>query len=504
MLLVKVDPRSRVPVYRQIIQQISDLIEKDSLEKGTILPSSRDLAKKLGLDRTTVYRAYQELAALGYIASRPGSYTTVRQRPKVFQNAREAEESIINWPDALSDSSQYLSGIYQKHLAVKSIPASDEIIDFSPLQLDSRVYPADDFRRCLNEVLVNNGAEILGYGDHSGYRPLREDIARRLQIHGISITPGEILITNGAQQAMDLVFSLFAEKGNAAAIETPTYSNALPLLRHHKMRVLEVPMLDDGMDLRQLEKYLKYDKPAFIYTIPNFHNPTGITTSQVHREALLSLANACKTPIVEDGFEEEMKYFGKVVLPIKSMDTHQSVIYLGTFSKVLFPGIRLGWIAANKYCIQHLAAIKRFTDLSGSTLLQAAVSAFLRHGYYDLHIKKMHRIFRKRMQTALNALQENLPESMTWTKPDGGYTIWIDIKKPYSSEESIRDLLNRHKVSVSLGDMFFGGSCPHRYFRLSISSLNTEEIRTGIARLGNALHEYNNNVLHEYNNKESF
>jgi DNA-binding transcriptional MocR family regulator len=489
MILLNLTRNSAIPIYRQIIDQFIDLIEKKTLEAGTVLPASRRLADKLGVDRTTVYRAYQELNALGYVDSQPGSYTIVRKRPEVTVKNQVSSRGIINWDKTVNASSNRLFNIFRNYSPEQAPHIPPGLINLSPLDLDHRVFPVDDFRRCMNQVLVNDGAQILRYGEYAGYKPLREYIAHRLQIHGISISAGEVLITNGAQQAIELVLNLLTAPGTKVAIETPTYANVIPLLQYHQIEIREILMVEEGLDLNHLENLLQKNPPAFVYTIPNFHNPTGITTGQAHREALLSLCEKYRVPIVEDGFEEEMKYFGKVVLPIKSMDKNRVVIYLGTFSKVLFPGIRIGWIAAEKECIRRLTAIKRFTDLSTGTVVQAAVAAFCRQGYYDLHLKRMHRIFRKRMQIALNALRENLPENVSWTKPDGGYTIWVKLARSYTGEAAFKNSLVKHGVLVSPGEYYFHGSSPHQYFRLSIASLNEEEIQEGMLRLGKALRD---------------
>lgn len=159
------------------------------------------------------------------------------------------------------------------------------------------------------------------------------------------------------------------------AIESPTYNKIIPLLRFVGLKPLEVPIERDGMNLDILEQYLKNEKPVLVYTMPNFQNPTGISTSQTHREQLLSLCDGYRVPLLEDGFEEEMKYFGKAILPIKSMDKHHLVIYAGT-PKVLFPGVRIGWIAAEEECIERLLAIRSFSDLSSSMILQAGIYEF--------------------------------------------------------------------------------------------------------------------------------
>lgn len=491
MVLLKIKRKSRVPIYQQIIDQIIEMISQNTLEEGMNLPSSRALAAKLGLDRTTVYHAYQELIARGYIGSTPGSYSRVRKRPAVASPERKSEMSLIDWAEKSSRASDSLYKFFLNYSPEKAVRMPSDMINLSPLNLDHRVFPADDFRRSINQVLVNEGPEILAYGDYAGYTPLREYVAQRMKIHGVSIFPEEILITNGAQQAIDLVLNLFARPGAKVAIETPTYANVIPLMRYHQMNIIEIPMNNDGMNLNFLRQKFQSDPPDFIYTIPNFHNPTGITTSQVHREELLHICEKHRIPIIEDGFEEEMKYFGKIVLPIKSMDKNQIVIYLGTFSKVLFPGIRIGWIAAEKECLQRIIAIKRFSDLSSSTLIQAALNSFCRQGYYDLHIKRMHRIFRKRMQIALQTMDAHFPEGVQWTKPDGGYTIWVKLPKPYHDENMFKDLLIKNGVLVSPGEYYFHGKTPKKYFRISISSLTEDEIEEGILRLGQALRQFN-------------
>lgn len=167
-------------------------------------------------------------------------------------------------------------------------------------------------------------------------------------------------------------------------------------------------------------------------------------------------------PIVEDGFEEDMKYHGLVALPIKSMDKNQIVLYIGTFSKALFPGIRIGWIAGDKECIQRLTAINRFSQISVNNLSQAALNDFCRQGYYDLHLKKMHRVFRKRMKTALEAMSEFMPESVIWTKAEGGYTFWVTIPKPYPDENNLNRILLKHKVMVSPGHFYSWGKGPKK------------------------------------------
>ncbi len=248
-------------------------------------------------------------------------------------------------------------------------------------------------------------------------------------------------------------------------------------------------MKKNGLDLDHLQRILETQKPAFLYTMPNFHNPTGITTDQVHREKLLSLCEAHRLPIIEDAFEEEMKYFGKVPLPIKSMDRLHLVIYVGTFSKVLFPGIRIGWIAAEKEAIERLVSIKKFSDLSTSSLMQAALYEFCQQGCYSRHVKRMHREYRKRMHTAIMALREHLSgfKKVFWNEPVGGYLIWLHFRDAKLDEAGLKQVFLRNGVIMAPGSYFFSGSFSHPHFRISISTLNEKEIKEGISRLGKAI-----------------
>jgi len=489
MIILNLERKSKVPLFMQIFKQLKRLMEERTLAPGFRMPSTRALAEKHGINRSTVYKAYEELWALGYIESRPGSYSVVRKRQQIATNARRSKKGLIPWEEHSSDSGRMLHQAFGQLKFDLPPGAASNLINLAALDLDHRLFPVDDFRRSMNTVLVEQGGSILKYGDCAGYKPLRQYIARRLRIHSISVNWDEILITNGSQNGIELVLKLLTVPGSKVAVESPTYSNVLPMLKYFKTDIIEIPMKENGLDLAYLEEVLKTQKPAFLYTMPDFHNPTGITTDQAHREKLLSLCEAYRFPIVEDAFEEEMKYYGKVPLPIKSMDRLHLVVYVGTFSKVLFPGIRIGWIAAEKESIQRLVSIKKFSDLSTSSLMQAALYEFCQQGYYNRHIKRMHREYRKRMHTAIMALREHLSgfEKVSWNEPVGGYLIWLQLWDTQQDEAGLKQIFLQNGVFLAPGSYFFPGSFPHPHFRISISTLNEKEIKEGISRLGRAI-----------------
>jgi DNA-binding transcriptional MocR family regulator len=489
MVILTVDKGAAAPAYRQICERVMQLVDSGALSPGERLPPSRVLARTAGVHRTTVMRAYGDLWALGYLESRPGSYSTVRRPVRAAAESQESQtggDGLIPW-HAVTRPSVRRAAEDAALLARDQAPAPG-VVDFGRLSADPLLAPVDEIRRCFKQVLLEDGRRLVDYGDAAGYRPLRDTVARRMRVHGVTVSAEEILITSGAQHGLDLVLRLLTRPGDRVVTESPSYGSALSLFRLHELRLRDVAMRPDGMDLDALEAVLGRTRPALVYTIPNFQNPTGLTTSQAHRERLLALCEARRVPIVEDGFEEEMKYFGRAVLPIKAMDTRGVVIYVGTLSKVVFPGLRVGWIAAPRGCVDRLGAIQRASCLSGNLLAQAAVERFCSSGGYEAHLRRTHAVYRKRMQAMLRGLRTFLPPGVEWTEPAGGYTLWLRVHAASCPEEAIYERLLRAGVKVASGSAFFAAApTGPPQFRLSIACVPEEEIVEGCRRLGRAL-----------------
>ncbi len=494
MLLISINKDSPVPVYQQIIGRIRQLIDSGAILAGEILPPSRVLAEKMGINRSTVTNAYEELTALGYLKSSPGSYTRVCRRQKVADIESKSSKSRLDWRSLSEMDDSSLIGDFGPAFQPEK---KDDIIDFNLIDFDRRLMPIQDFTRCIRSVLSKNNSALLSYGHPYGYYPLRESIAERLKKHSISVTPDEIIITNGAQEALNLICLIFSKTGKKAAVESPTYAKFLNLLKIHEIDASPVPMKTDGLDLKILNERLKEGSIGFLYTIPDFQNPTGISTSQKHREELLALCEQYNVPIIEDGFDEEMKYWGKVTLPVKSMDRNGIVLYVGTFSKILSPGLRVGWIAAPEECIRRIGKLRETTSICGNILSEAALDEFCRRGYYEQHLIKTNRVFKRRMKTALEAMEKeiNRPD-IQWDRPMGGFLIWLVMNNIVQSADSVIPVLLKHGVKASSGDQYFTGRPPKCCLRLNLSKLNEDEIREGIRRLSLALKE-----LYSINNK---
>lgn len=480
------DRDASVPLWKQLVEHTARLVDEGAMAGGAHLPATRVLAARLGINRSTVCRAYEELAALGYLESRSGSYTTIRGRTRPLSPGTGAR-ALIDWDAALAP------GVRRAREAAGSLPRlppiSEGWVDLSSLAADPALCPGDDFRRAVRAVLLEQGPRVLDYGDPAGYRPLRDTLARRMAAHRVAVSPEEILVTQGAQHALDLVVRLVARPGASVVVESPTYGMILPLLRLHQLRPVEIALrADGGMDLDALEAALARERPALVYTVPTFQNPTGLTASQAHRERLLALCERHRVPIAEDGFEEEMKYFGRGVLPIKSMDARGVVIYVGTFSKAVFPGLRVGWIAAERQCIDRLLWLSRFSTLSGNALTQAAIERFCHEGRYDHYLRRLHATLRRRMTTLLRSLARHLDGVLDWTRPSGGCTLWATVPGRHGDDEQrLVDLAARERVAIAPGSAFFATAPDRLACRLSVARVKTHEIDEGCRRLARAV-----------------
>ncbi|PLX22536.1 MAG: hypothetical protein C0597_02340 [Marinilabiliales bacterium] len=481
MIILNLNHSSKIPLYQQIVDHFIYMIDNNILKTGDNLPSTRSLAKQHDLNRNTIYKAYEELWALGYIESTPGSYSKVRKRIITLSKDPVRTDHNLNWDSKITKGASILRTQFKKK---ESKTHAFKPIDFRPLSPDPHIIPNDEFRKCLNEVLLSKGHELLYYGDPEGFRPLREFLETHMRLHSIHVDFSEIIITNGAQNALELIVKLLIDPGDVIVIEKPTYSEAIPIFKYHQAKIIEIPITDEGLDLEKLELVLESYNPKFLYTMPNFQNPTGTTTSQKHREKLLEICEKFELPIIEDGFVEEMKYFVKNILPIKSMDKAGLVFYIGTFSKVLFPGIRLGWIASNLYCSQRITELKMASEISMNTMVQAGIELFCRKGYYEKQIRRIHSVYKKRMGLSLKILRDGLNnKNFEYTKPIGGYTIWFETNANYISESELLEKLNHDGVLVTGGEQSFYTKNNKTCFRISIAHRNETEIDTGIKRI---------------------
>ncbi len=486
MILVTIDRKSGDALHKQIAKQIESMIKNQALKDGDILPSTRALSVHLEVNRTTVCKAYEELWSLGYIESRPGSYSRIRNRPDIT-NSKNINETGINWYEKLSPSYKRMS----EKMASGGIQSPQNCkIDFTTLSSDPAYWPVEEFRKSINRILQSDPETAMSYEDPRGNMEFRKELSKYLGRHQIYISEKNILVTNGSQDAIDLVLKALLHPGDTVICSEPTYCYLPSLVACNGGTTAPIPLTDSGMDIHALEEILENNNCSLLYTMPCFQNPSGLSISQKNREKLLELCSRYNVPILEDGFLEELKYHGETILPIKSMDSSGIVIYVGTFSKILFPGLRTGWIAASPKLIDRLAEIRRVTRLSGNPLIQMALTDFLKQDKFEYFLKKIHTRYRERINAAMKAARRHLSlDYVRYTKPSGGYTFLVYWDNPPISEKQFLSELLRKGVAVSPGSLYFQNPSRNICVRISLSKILPEEIEQGIKIISETIRE---------------
>jgi DNA-binding transcriptional MocR family regulator len=469
---VLLDRDSDTPVYQQIVAQIRAWIASGELTPGEKLPASRELAEILGVNRNTVASAYDELVKSGDVRSHVGQGTFVAAGP--------AESPRSPFPYRFSRAVEAAADKVQKPPVASGHP---DPIDFTTLVPDEELFPVEPFRAVLDKVLRREGKNLLQYGPAGGHPPLRAYIAERLRERGVEASAENVLIVNGSQQGLDLICRSLLDPGDRVAIESPTYTIVLPLLAQYHAQVEPIPMTERGMDLAALEAVLERSRPKLVFTMPTFHNPTGITMDLPSRRRLLDLASRWGTPVVEDDFDSELRFDGKSLPPLKALDERGSVLHIGTFSKGLFPGLRLGFVVAPEPVVATLGRSKLIADYHTSLLIQAAVLEFCREGHYDRHLKRLVSICRDKSRRLTEALERFFSGDVRWTRPEGGFAFWVTLPEKLSADALLKESA-RAGVLFTPGSNFFARGGGDRYLRLSISRVPLERIAEGIERLG--------------------
>ena len=481
-MILALERDSHTPLYTQIVTELRRLIIDGSLRAGDRLPANREFAKTLGVNRNTVTSAYAELIADGLVTSRVGSGTYISEVPA--SSPARIKESMpasppMSWESLLSVQSR--DSWFQE---ISSYDHRDEVIPLALALPSASLFPLDEFRRCVDRVLRTHGRVLLQLGTSSGYTPLQEYISAQLSRTGIKVSPDEVLITNGCQQSLDLIRQVLVEPGDEVALENPTYPGALSVFCGGSSKYFSVPVGENGIDLDVLEDVLSQRRVKLIYVVPSFQNPTGATMDSESRRRLLRIAERSRVPIIEDDIYRELRYDGPDLPPLKALDRHGLVIYISSFSKVGFPGLRVGWIAAPRIVIDHLNRVKQRSDLHASLLAQAAIHEFAKRGLLAKHVKRVKKGYAERRDAMLEALTKHFPEEARWNRPDGGMAVWVRQPDSLNSRQLLPQAVE-NGVSFISGDHFYASSAQQNMMRLSFTMAEPREIEEAIKRLGN-------------------
>jgi GntR family transcriptional regulator/MocR family aminotransferase len=483
---IPLDRRNGTPLYQQIEAYLRQTILSGGLAPETRLPATRRLAEDLGISRITVKNAYAALESDGLIGTREGSGTYVL--PPIHHPARQSGAAEVAWP--LWQLQARVEDTVAQDLAAAPLPQRarhPHPIAFTGVG-DPRQFPVADFYKAMQAVIRRDGTAALEYDDfNSGYAPLRETITHVLASQGIQAHPDQVLITSGSQQALALVCQILLKPGDAVVVERPTYNLALELFQSLQLNIVGAPIDGHGMQTEALETILQQQHPKLIYTIPNFQNPSGVCLSAARRRQLVALADRYNVPILEDDFVGDLRYSGRAQPAIKALDPGGRVIYIGSFSKMLMPGLRVGYLLADGPIFGRLVRQKRVTDLTTSTLMQRTLDLFVTVGSYQAHLRRSCRAYRQRRDAMLAAIQRHLPADVQVNPPQGGLFIWLCLPANLSSQRLL-PLALEAGVEFAPGGRFFPDPADGaRYLRLNFATQAPEAIDQGIQRLGQAI-----------------
>jgi 2-aminoadipate transaminase len=485
----------RNPLGQQVVDELRRRVQAGSLGPGERLPPVRGLASELGVTPETVAGAYRRLIDEGYLRGEVGRGTFVAAPPlRAEEDPLAPFEAGGALPPFTSQGAAPATPAQRDLLRLANYPG---VVSFAASVAALELAPVDDLRRALSDVLVQEGASALQVGATHGYPPLRASIAGLLQQRGLEVDANLVCVTSGCQQGIDLAAKVFVGAGDSVLVEQPSFLGALEAFRARGARVVGVPIEADGLRVEALPALIQRHRPKLLYCMPTYQNPTGRSLSHEKRRALLRIAAAYDLPIVEDDSAGFIHLQDGAHMPsLKSEDHAGYVIHLGTFSKLIAAGLRLGWLVADPPVFEKLVAAKYASDLSSDALVQRAVHRLLDDGSLARHVERARAAYRERRDVLVDALGSPgaLPPEACFDAPEGGFNVWLELPRdgPTSTELFLEAV--RRGVAFVPGPFFFsaGGGGPAsaaalRGLRLSYSALPPADLVRGVQLLSDAM-----------------
>lgn len=460
------------PIYQQLARHFRVLIESGRMTPGERLPPTRDLARMLGVGRISVVNAYSQLQSEGLIAAHPGRGTYVTGA-RLVSSAIEA-----GWPasGALNMSMREMTRLARQ----------PGVIAFSGGTPPEEFLPVEALRHALNHVLDRDGAAAVAYEDAEGYPPLRASVSEYVTSLGIQCHPDDVLITGGAQQALDLVVQSVLSEGDRMITSNPTYLGMLDIAHVRRVIPVGVPVDRDGMRIDALQNAIEEHQPRLIYVAPTYHNPTGTVMPIHRRRQLLALAKRYGVPVLEDAVYHELGYHDAPPPPLKALDEDAMVVHASGFSKILLPGTRIGYLIANGTLRDRLARVKQAADVCTPALNQRAMHVYLASGALIGHLNRVRGELRARCETAIEAAHHFLPPGSRWAEPTGGLYLWIQLPDDGPTAAELYVTAIQHGAAYAIGSLFHTDGSGNRHIRLNFASHPSPRITEGLKRLGEA------------------
>lgn len=463
------DSEDKSPLFRQLHARFKEMIESGALPCGSRLPATRELAGQLGLNRTTISAAYELLESARLIKGEVGRGSYVCGTP-------EPHHSALNWSRMLTASVSTSAG-----------SAISGVGNFSSSRPSEKLFPVEDFRACCQEVLESRDLNtLMQLGSPGGYEPLRRYLLNRAIEKGIARESDDILITNGCQQALDLLRRALVRPGEKVALEEPVYPGLKNLFLEAGAELVGIPTGAEGIDLYALRRAFDAGVKVLVIT-PSFQNPTGATMPSANRVEVIRMARAAAAIVIENDIYSDLSYDGNTEPPLRLKQLDANVILLGSFSKVAFPGLRVGWIVGPRAAIARATELKQLADLHTDHLSQAFLLRFAESGKLARH----HALVIAAAQAKLRALDQACRQhlaSCTWTLPSGGMNMWIELPRGLDAM-ALRGLAQQAGVDYLPGRYFSISRPLDSALRLSFAGLEPDEISRGIEILGALVHK---------------
>lgn len=474
-----------LPMYMQIVNRIKEQILSGILPAGFVLPPERKMADDHAVSRTTVIRAYEELKALGLVASHRGKGTVVTERRVPESHGNDQQVFPLSWYPLFDKKVANVSDTVSELMHAGN---HQDVISFAAGIGDPNLYPISTLQQIQRERPLES--DQLNLSPVEGLYSLRESISQLMTGRNLSVSAKEVMVLAGSMQGIDFTARALLSPGDAVIVEEPTFLQAIQCFRAAGAKIIGIPSDREGIRLDVLEAQLARYKPKFIYTIPAFHNPTGVVMSIERRKGLLHLAHRYQVPILEDDPYGDISFVQEKLPPLKALDPYGYVIYFSTFSKVLFPGLRIGWTIAPEPVMRKFALLKQITDLHVNTPGQFLVDQFLREGHYEAHLQKTLTVYKKKRDVMAEALAQ-AKGLIHFEIPDGGFYLWCRI--PYQiPQKELLALCSDQGVIYTPGNVFYPQeSDGEHWLRLNFTYESMDRLERGLSIFINAVKKLN-------------
>jgi DNA-binding transcriptional MocR family regulator len=490
---IALDRDGEEPIYRQLIRHIRAQVESGVLPAGARLPASRDLAQQLNISRISVVNAYAELRAEGFLSAHAGRGTFIAGEPN-------GNNGGVNSPDGSSihtpgEAPTTPDRSLREMMRMARKPG---VISFAQGSPPSDFFPILHLRDAINTVFDRDGTKALAYEIAEGFAPLRVAVRDYVSALGIRCTADQVLITGGTQQGIDLVVQALLSEGDLVVTENPTYLGIIDIARTRRVQIHGIDMDNDGVRVDMLENYILDTRPKLIYVNPTFQNPTGTVMPLHRRRQLLNLAEEHHIPILEDGVYHELRFEGDALPPLKALDETGIVIHASGFTKMMLPGLRIGYIISDSSHYERLVRVKQAADISTPSLNQRAMHLLLERGVLAQQLERNNRELKRRRDVALTAATKYLPPGSRWSVPQGGLYLWVQLPKHGPSAAEVYITAIHMGAAYAIGSVFYTNNCGGHRIRINYGAQKPDDIEEGLKRIGRAWRE----VACEYDTME--